>query len=345
MLIIIYQLTGLVSQHQIQESKMKKFLKKQLGLKIALLSIVIGLVGLVFSSYQIYAANITAGVLNISFDGDQLFSETNLAPGDVVVKNLTVTNTGTLPHSFSIAANGVSGVLADVLQIEPRDGALVFWNETLASLGSLPNGSKVIIPSIPAGESRTIQIAAMLPASAGNDYQGESTSSFSFVMGNESTDQPEPTVNPSPPISFATNDPDPSTGTTTGLAVALGGDGEDVDDPSDTTFAGESSEEKTAEETKGATTIAKDLCFWWIVMLIILIAFLLIYHRYIREERPAFWWLWPIVMAAVLFFVQMIFDRYYEPTVFCRWFWALEAGVLVIYYIYENYSETKKEEK
>ena len=174
---------------------MKKFFKKQLGLKIALLSIVIGLVGLVFSSYQIYAANISAGVLNISFDGDQLFSESNLAPGDEVVKDLTVTNTGTLPHSFSIAANGVSGALADVLQIEPRDGALVFWNETLANLGSLPNGSKVIIPSIPAGESRTIQIAAMLPASVGNLYQGESTSSFSFVMGNESTDQPEPSSN------------------------------------------------------------------------------------------------------------------------------------------------------
>jgi hypothetical protein len=323
----------------------KKLFSQKLGFKIALASVVIGLIGLVFSSYQIYAANISAGVLNISFDGDQLFSESNLAPGDEVVKDLTVTNTGTLPHSFSIAANGVSGALADVLQIEPRDGALVFWNETLANLGSLPNGSKVIIPSIPAGESRTIQIAAMLPASVGNDYQGESTSSFSFVMGNESTDQPEPSSNPSPPISFATSDPGPSIGTTTGLAVALGGDGEDVDDPSDTTFAGESSEEKTAEETKGATTIAKDLCFWWIVMLIILIAFLLIYHRYIREERPAFWWLWPIVMAAVLSFIQLFFDRHYQPTIFCRWFWALEAGILVIYYIYENYSETKKEGK
>lgn len=322
---------------------MKKFFKKQLGLKIALLSIVIGLVGLVFSSYQIYAANISAGVLNISFDGDQLFSETNLAPGDVVVKNLTVTNTGTLPHSFSIAANGVSGVLADVLQIEPRDGALVFWNETLANLGSLPNGSKVIIPSIPAGESRTIQIAAILPASVGNLYQGESTSSFSFVMGNESTDQPEPSSNPSPPVTFGTSGSAGVAGQ--GTVGGVAGEGAETNDQNATGENDDNILGTSDEGTKGAATTARDLCFWWIVVLIILVAFLMIYHRYIKEERPAFWWLWPVVMVAVLFFVQLIFDRYYEPTVFCRWFWALEAGVLVIYYIYENYSEAKKEEK
>lgn len=319
---------------------MKKFFKKQLGLKIALLSIVIGLVGLVFSSYQIYAANISAGVLNISFDGDQLFSETNLAPGDVVVKNLTVTNTGTLQHSFSIAANGVSGVLADVLQIEPRDGALVFWNETLANLGSLPNGSKVIIPSIPAGESRTIQIAAILPASVGNVYQGESTSSFSFIMGNESTDQPEPSSNPSPPVTFGTSGSAGVAGQ--GTVGGVAGEGAETNDQNATGENDDNILGTSDEGTKGAATTARDLCFWWIVILIILVAFLMIYHRYIKEERPAFWWLWPVVMAAVLFFVQMIFDRYYEPTVFCRWFWALEAGVLVIYYIYENYSEAKK---
>lgn len=321
----------------------KKLFSQKLGFKIALASVVIGLIGLVFSSYQIYAANITAGVLNISFDGDQLFSETNLAPGDVVVKNLTVTNTGTLPHSFSIAANGVSGVLADVLQIEPRDGALVFWNETLANLGSLPNGSKVIIPSIPAGESRTIQIAAILPASVGNLYQGESTSSFSFVMGNESTDQPEPSSNSSPPVTFGTSGSAGVVG-----QGAVGGVAGESAETNDQNATGENDDNilgTSDEGTKGAATTARDLCFWWMVVLIILVAFLMIYHRYIKEERPVFWWLWPVVMAAVLFFVQMIFDRYYEPTVFCRWFWALEAGVLVIYYIYENYSETKKEGK
>lgn len=318
----------------------KKLFSQKLGFKIALASVVIGLIGLVFSSYQIYAANISAGVLNISFDGDQLFSETNLAPGDVVVKNLTVTNTGTLPHSFSIAANGVSGVLADVLQIEPRDGALVFWNETLANLGSLPNGSKVIIPSIPAGESRTIQIAAILPASVGNVYQGESTSSFSFIMGNESTDQPEPSSNPSPPVTFGTSGSAGVAGQ--GTVGGVAGESAETNDQNATGENDDNILGTSDEGTKGAATTARDLCFWWIVVLIILVAFLMIYHRYIKEERPVFWWLWPVVMAAVLFFVQMIFDRYYEPTVFCRWFWALEAGVLVIYYIYENYSEAKK---
>lgn len=318
----------------------KKLFSQKLGFKIALASVVVGLIGLIFFSYQIYAANINAGVLNISFDGDQLFSETNLAPGDVVVKNLTVTNTGTLPHSFSIAVNGVSGALADVLQIEPRDGALVFWNETLANLGSLPNGSKVIIPSIPAGESRTIQIAAILPASVGNSYQGESTSNFSFVMGNELTDQPEIASNPSLPVTFGTN-------WLTSIAdqeivSRIAGDSMETNDQD---VAGENNGkilDTSNEVAKGTATTARDLCFWWIVVLIILVAFLMIYHRYIKEERPVFWWLWPVAIAVVLFFVQIIFDSYYKPTVFCRWFWILEAGVLVIYYIYENHSEAKK---
>jgi hypothetical protein len=230
-----------------------------------------------------------------------------------------------------------------VIQIEPRDGGLVFWNETLANLASLPSGSKMIIPSIPAGESRKIQIAAILPSGVGNAYQGKSTSSFSFVMGNESTDQPEPTSSPSPPpVLGATST---ATGTTSRTTDSVIGESGEMEDQSEIGEDGESILGTTSDGAKGATTEANDLCFWWIVVLVILIAFLVIYHRYIKEDRPIFWWLWPVVMAAVLFFVQMIFDRYYEPTIFCRWFWALEAGVLVIYYIFENHSESKKEEK
>jgi len=315
---------------------LKNIIRRKIGLVIALVSITIGFTGLVYSSYKTYAANLNAGPLTISYAGDQLFNESNIKPGDVIVKDLSVKNNGTLPHSFSMSASNVTGNLASVLQIEPRENGLVFWNETLANLASLPNGSKVVIGSIDPGATRNLQIAAIFPGSAGNDYQDKSVVNFSFSFGNESTDTPEGNPSPPPGITFGqrvlsaiTYNP-PAAGTTgdqgvTGQPGTTGGE----------TVAGAES------GARGATTEAKSLCFWWLVILIILIVSLVLYHRYIKEEKPAFWWIWPIVMAAVLFFVQYYFDRSYQKTIFCQYFWAVEAVVLVVYFGIEIYF-TKK---
>ena len=315
---------------------LKNIIRRKIGLVIALVSITIGFTGLVYSSYKTYAANLNAGPLTISYAGDQLFNESNIKPGDVIVKDLSVKNNGTLPHSFSMSASNVTGNLASVLQIEPRENGLVFWNETLANLASLPNGSKVVIGSIDPGATRNLQIAAIFPGSAGNDYQDKSVVNFSFSFGNESTDTPEGNPSPPPGITFGqrvlsaiTYNP-PAAGTTgdqgvTGQPGTTGGE----------TVAGAES------GARGATTEAKSLCFWWLVILIILIVSLVLYHRYIKEERPAFWWIWSIVMAAVLFFVQYYFDRSYQKTIFCQYFWAVEAVVLVVYFGIEIYF-TKK---
>jgi len=309
---------------------LSKIYSRKIGLAVALTSIAVGLTGLVVTSYKTYAANLTAGSLTISYDGDQLFNETNIKPGDVIERNISVTNNGTLPHSFSMSASNVTGNLASVLQIEPRENGLAFWNETLASLASLPNGSKVIISSIDPGATRNLQIAAIFPASAGNDYQDKSVVNFSFSFGTESTDQVE-NQSPPPEISFGqsllsaiTYNP-PAAGTT--------GDQGVTGQPGTTGTGGAVAGAES--DTRGATAEAKSLCFWWLVMLIILIIALVLYHRYIKEERPAFWWIWPIVMAAVLFFVQYYFDRSYQKTIFCQYFWAVEAVVLIIYYLLE----------
>jgi len=310
---------------------LKNIIRRKIGLVIALVSITIGFTGLVYSSYKTYAANLNAGPLTISYAGDQLFNESNIKPGDVIVKDLSVKNNGTLPHSFSMSASNVTGNLASVLQIEPRENGLVFWNETLANLASLPNGSKVVIGSIDPGATRNLQIAAIFPGSAGNDYQDKSVVNFSFSFGNESTDTPEGNPSPPPGITFGqrvlsaiTYNP-PAAGTT--------GDQGVTGQPGTTGTGGAVAGAES--DTRGATAEAKSLCFWWLVMLIILIIALVLYHRYIKEERPAFWWIWPIVMAAVLFFVQYYFDRSYQKTIFCQYFWAVEAVVLIIYYLLE----------
>ncbi len=319
----------------------KKILfEKSLSFKILALSLALGAIGFLYSSYQVYAANIFAGVLQIEYEGSgALFNEANIAPGFSTTKIVKVTNTGQVPHSFSIAVDKTLGPLADVLRIKARyDGADV-WDKTIAEIAKYDQ-SEPIIGSLSPGASKDVELTAYLPESVGNSYMGTSTFAFDFVMGNESTDQPEPSSNPSPPVTFGTSGSAGVAGQ--GTVGGVAGEGAETNDQNATGENDDNILGTSDEGTKGAATTARDLCFWWIVILIILVAFLMIYHRYIKEERPAFWWLWPVVMAAVLFFVQMIFDRYYEPTVFCRWFWALEAGVLVIYYIYENYSEAKK---
>ncbi len=319
---------------------MKKFsifnYKFKMGIGLFCLAILLSL-GL---SQPAKAATITTGPLEITFAGSQLFSETNMYPGmPAIIKSVSIKNNGIYPHSFSIAANGVSGSLANVLQIEPRDGGVAVWNQTLSQLASLPNGSKVIVPSIASGATKNIQIAAILPSNAGNGLQGQSATNFNFVFGDESTDQREPTGFLSLPPTLGqritqriTYNPPATTGDqgVTGQPGIAGTGG---------TVSGAES------DTRGTTTVAKSLCFWWLVIMVILIISLILYHRYIKEERPVFWWIWPVVIATALYFLQAYFDRSYQPTIFCQYFWALEALVLVIYFVLEIRMPGKPEKK
>ncbi len=293
---------------------MKKIIRKNLGLKIALASLVIGFVGVIAFGYQTYAANITAGVLNISFVGDRLFSETNLAPGSEVVKDLTVTNTGTLPHSFSIAANGVSGDLADVLQIEPRDGGVPIWSMTLAELSALPDESKMILSSVGSGETKTIQIAAILPSGVGNAYQGKSTSSFSFVMGNESTDQAEPLAFSAP----------------TDFALGVSGEAIGEEDEGVLELEGDVKGEEDGEAL-GVETESMPVCFWWWILLAVFAVSLIILGYRNKDKKQIIVWSWPIIIGLALYLIHWILHDYYTPSNMCPYFIWFELLGLVLY--------------
>jgi len=317
---------------------MKKTFTRKIGLAIALTSVTIGLLGMVFVSYKTYAANLVAGPLTITYAGTQLFSEANIAPGSVIVKDLSVTNNGTLPHSFSISTSNVSGNLATVIQIEPRDGGAAIWNRTLSQLASLPNGTLEIIPAIAPGATKNIQIAAIFPASSGNDLQGQEVANFNFNMGTQSTDAAEP--------SQYTNSPNLSLGQRVRTAITYNPTAPNESDNSISTSAtsgstGAVAGASTEGEAKGAaTTAATELCFWWIAALAILIITLVIYHRYTKKVgKSVAWWVWPIILSVALYFGQAYFDTIYKPTIFCHYFWAMELIVLIIYYWIDSRSE------
>jgi len=298
-------------------------LKKKTGYLIASVSVCIGLLGLIFSVIGTRAATLTPGPLSISYAGDQLFNETNIEPGDVFIKDISITNTGTLPHSFSMSAGNVSGNLANVIQIEPRDGGSAIWNETLANLAAIPNGSKVVIASIGPKSTKNLQIAAIFPSASGNEFQGQSSANFSFIFGNESTDKAE--------LSSFTSLRPRSLGQSIISAITYNPPSEDTSQaqPDQTN----SNSDGTA---KGTTTVVKELCFWWLVALVILIISLILYYRYNKgREKLVVWWLWPILFAAALYVVHYYVDKSYQQTIFCHWFWAIEAATLIVYYIFE----------
>jgi len=166
---------------------MSKKIIKQLGVARVLLltSFVIGL--LFFSSFifSVQAETKNAGPLTIEYAGSgPLFSANNIAPGYSETKTLTITNNGTVPHSFAIAVSGALGELADVLRIAPKVLGVAVWDETISSIATYPDSS-TIIGSIAPGGTATVDLVAYLPETVGNNYQGKTTLTFDFVVGDQ----------------------------------------------------------------------------------------------------------------------------------------------------------------
>ncbi|MCX6811527.1 MAG: hypothetical protein NT039_02450 [Candidatus Berkelbacteria bacterium] len=261
----------------------KKFLK-QLGAVRALLlaSFVVGL--LFFGSYvfSVSAEIKNAGPLKIEYPGtDPLFSATNIAPGYSETKTLTITNQGTIPHSFAIAVSGTLGPLAEVLHIAPEVLGVPVWDKTIAQIATAPN-SNTIIGSIAPGGVATVDLMAYLPDSVGNDYQGKETLVFSFVVGNE---EPEPTYSPSP---------SPSPGGTGGGAAFTQGVGQALGvstspspsiSPSPSPSGGVEGEKDKNEAQEEAGASKYKFLYWLIpILVILLILFFLWWRRRRRDE-------------------------------------------------------------
>jgi hypothetical protein len=207
-------------EHQ-EDQMFKKFLKQLGAVRVLLLaSFVVGL--LFFGSYvfSVSAETKNAGPLKIEYPGsDPLFSATNIAPGYLETKTLTITNQGTIPHSFAIAVSGTLGELAQVIHIKPYVLGSPVWDKTITQIATAPD-SNTIIGSIAPGGTATVDLMAYLPDSVGNDYQGKTTLAFSFVVGNEEP-EPDASILPTPSTSPSGGGSTVS-GRGTGLAFGVG---------------------------------------------------------------------------------------------------------------------------
>ncbi|OGD65852.1 hypothetical protein A2215_00875 [Candidatus Berkelbacteria bacterium RIFOXYA2_FULL_43_10] len=318
----------------------KIILRKNWDLVAIGLSLAIGLIGFIGFARTTAAQTLNAGVLRIEYPGSgALFSASNIAPGYSETKTILVTNTGTLPHSFSIATDGGLGELADVLRIESKVLGSTVWDKTIAEIAKNPNSNQVV-GSIAPGSTASVEFIAKLPAGVGNNYQGKTTLSFSFVVGNESTDQAEPSGGGA---SLTTG------GGTGGTGVSGGTAGDDTGGTEGVTGAtGETGDDGVAGDVQGeeAGTASKatNPCFWWWLLLIILAVVLAIYGTLTYKKEIIFDWVWPIFTAVIAYLVHWILHDYYDPVKLCAYFPLFELALLIIYFWLMNYLENREEE-
>lgn len=156
-------------------------------LNIAILSLI---VGVVFFARFVGATTKTAGPLEVTYTGDTIFAETNLAPGDIVYKDITIKNNGSVAHSFAIATENVSGDLSDKIMISPVVDNVIQWSKTTTELSQLSEKSMTILSSINPGETKSVTLQAQLAANIDDNSQSKNLS-FDVVFG---TQEAEPAV-------------------------------------------------------------------------------------------------------------------------------------------------------
>jgi len=167
---------------------------KKFRLLIYILIALMGVGGLLGYVRKVNAANVNAGPLNVAFTGvGAMFTQSDMAPGDVVDKEVTVTNNGTVNHSFAIATKNVTGELKDALYIKPVVNGSEVWSKSVSELANLPTESQTVINDIAPGNVAVVNLKAEFDPASGNDYQGKSVN-FNFVFG---TQEAEPTPTPS----------------------------------------------------------------------------------------------------------------------------------------------------
>ncbi len=305
-------------------SKIYKLFKKNYLLLIAIFSVALGLALTTGNALKIYAETVNAGVLKIEYAGSgPLFNETNIYPGFEITKTVTVTNQGTLPHSFSIATQNTLGPLADVLVIEPSVLGSPVWSKTISDIKSSPD-SDVIIGSIAPGGVADVDIRAYLPESVGNEHMGTSTFSFDFLMGNESTDTAEPEEGGDVAVTTDFNSTNVNSSTGTGLNTE-----EEGDKPIDEVALKVNKDDEG--EALGAETEDRTVCFWWWVLLAAFALTLILLGYFNKDKKQLVVWFWPVFAGVALYLIHWIFHDYYRPSDMCPYFIWFELLGLVLY--------------
>jgi spore coat-associated protein N len=123
-------------------------------------------------------SSVTAGTLTQSNSkaGQAIFNASDIKPGDTVTGSLTITNTGTLPASFSLtettSTNGFSGENLQLAITDRTTGEKVYEG----TFGGLADGTKVQLGDFATGAAAEYEFVVTLARSTPNTDQGKAAS-------------------------------------------------------------------------------------------------------------------------------------------------------------------------
>lgn len=121
-------------------------------------------------------STVTSGTLlhTNSKDGAQIFNLGNVKPGDTLNGTVTITNTGSLPATFSLtetsSTNGFSGEYLKLAIKNTTTGVTVYDG----TFGGLVDGSKTSLGDVAAGAANVYTFTVTLAQDAPNSEQGKS---------------------------------------------------------------------------------------------------------------------------------------------------------------------------
>lgn len=103
-----------------------------------------------------------------------IFDAENLKPGDVVIGEVTITNSGTLPATYTLtqvaAVNGFVDPTNLTFSVQDVTTGSTVWSGTFGELTSVELGTWE------AGEAHSFELVSQLKPTAGDDEQGMSAS-------------------------------------------------------------------------------------------------------------------------------------------------------------------------
>ncbi|WP_240371780.1 CalY family protein [Anoxybacteroides rupiense] len=115
--------------------------------------------------------HLTTATLDVSVSPAPIFNVSNLVPGDVVVRTVTVQNDGTVPFSYSIQASSNNSLLwtdqTNGLQLSIVDGTTTYFNGAISDL-NVHQGPNLLLPP---GEKDDLQFTISFPVTADNTFQ------------------------------------------------------------------------------------------------------------------------------------------------------------------------------
>jgi len=123
-------------------------------------------------------STVTSGTLlhTNSKNGAEIFNLGNVKPGDTVNGSVTITNTGSLPATFSLtetsSTNGFSGEYLKLSIKNTTTGVTVYDG----TFGGLVDGSKTSLGDVAAGAANAYTFTVTLAQDAPNSEQGKSAS-------------------------------------------------------------------------------------------------------------------------------------------------------------------------